>query len=198
MVKIETRCRIPIWRTFGRIQWHVIPEPPATLQGSVTWQNQRHDCATLQGVIIPSGMFKIVFRHILSVFVFLMQFGVWRRRLSYHLRYTYYVHDTIATFYYGEMEIIMCSMCCQKLVVAQKYSAEVWLNFGTRSAPSAKTSASAEHYKGTFGAPLILSDLAKFSMIRSVMRSLCWSSTSAKAEVMCAVWFVWSVCLCAS
>jgi len=32
MVEIETRCGIPIWRTFGRIQWHVIPEPPATLQ----------------------------------------------------------------------------------------------------------------------------------------------------------------------
>jgi len=25
MVEIETRCRIPIWRTLGRIQWHVIP-----------------------------------------------------------------------------------------------------------------------------------------------------------------------------
>jgi len=35
VVKIKTRCtgRIPIWRTFGRIPWHVIPEPPATLQG---------------------------------------------------------------------------------------------------------------------------------------------------------------------
>ena len=33
VVEIETRCRIPIWRTFGRISWHVIPEPPATLQG---------------------------------------------------------------------------------------------------------------------------------------------------------------------
>jgi len=32
VVEIETRCRIPIWWTFGRIQWHVIPEPPATLQ----------------------------------------------------------------------------------------------------------------------------------------------------------------------
>jgi len=31
MINIETRCRIPIWRTFGRIAWHVIPEPPATL-----------------------------------------------------------------------------------------------------------------------------------------------------------------------
>jgi len=34
-----------------------------------------------------------------------------------------------------------------------KYSAEVRPNFG-RSAPSAKTSASAEHCKGMFGAPL--------------------------------------------
>jgi len=38
-------------------------------------------------------------------------------------------------------------MCCQKLVIAQKYSAEVRLNFGTRLAPSAK------HYNGMFGAP---------------------------------------------
>jgi len=26
VVEIETRCRIPIWRSFGRIQWHVTPE----------------------------------------------------------------------------------------------------------------------------------------------------------------------------
>jgi len=38
MVEIETRCRIPIWRTFAQIQWHVIPEPPATLQGIATWR----------------------------------------------------------------------------------------------------------------------------------------------------------------
>jgi len=37
MVKIETRCRIPIWRTFGRITWHVIPEPRIILQGAATW-----------------------------------------------------------------------------------------------------------------------------------------------------------------
>jgi len=42
VVEIETRCRIPIWRTFGRIQWHVIPEPPATLQGAATGQIQQH------------------------------------------------------------------------------------------------------------------------------------------------------------
>jgi len=37
MVEIETRCRITIWRTFGRIQWHVISEPRITLQGAATW-----------------------------------------------------------------------------------------------------------------------------------------------------------------
>jgi len=50
-----------------------IPEPHATLQGAVTWRNQCHDRATLQGVRIPSAKLKIVFRHILF-FLFLMQF----------------------------------------------------------------------------------------------------------------------------
>jgi len=36
MVEIETRCRIPIWWMFGRIQWHVILEPLITLQGAAT------------------------------------------------------------------------------------------------------------------------------------------------------------------
>ena len=41
--KVETRCRIPIWPTFGRIQWHVIPEPCITLQGAATWWIHCHD-----------------------------------------------------------------------------------------------------------------------------------------------------------
>ena len=48
-----------------------IPEPHATLQGAVTWRNQCHDRATLQGVRIPSAILKIFLRH---VFWFLMQF----------------------------------------------------------------------------------------------------------------------------
>jgi len=43
VVEIETWCRIPIWRTFGRIQWHVIPEPRITLQGAATWWIHCHD-----------------------------------------------------------------------------------------------------------------------------------------------------------
>ena len=61
MVEIETRSRILIWRTFGQIQWHVIPEPPSTLQGAVTWRNQCYDRAILQGVRIPYAILKIVF-----------------------------------------------------------------------------------------------------------------------------------------
>jgi len=45
-----------------------IPESHATLQGAVTWRNQWHDRATLQGVRIPSAILKIVFRHILLFF----------------------------------------------------------------------------------------------------------------------------------
>jgi len=55
-----------------------IPEPHATLQGAVTWRNQCHDRATLQGVSIPSALLKIVFRHILFIFLFLMQFRLWQ------------------------------------------------------------------------------------------------------------------------
>jgi len=43
MVEITTRSRIPIWRTFGRIQWHVIREPRITLQGAATWWIYCHD-----------------------------------------------------------------------------------------------------------------------------------------------------------
>ena len=49
----------------------MIPVPHATLQGAVTWRNQCHYCATLQGVKIPSAILKI--RHILF---FLMHFGL--------------------------------------------------------------------------------------------------------------------------
>jgi len=94
-VEMETIWRISIWRTFGRIQWHVIPEPCITLQGAATWwihcHNSRATChiagcshlaksmswsCHIQGVRIPSGILKIVFHHIMF-FLFLMQFRLW-------------------------------------------------------------------------------------------------------------------------
>ena len=46
----------------------MIPEPHATLQDAVTWRNQCHDRATLQGVRIPSAILKIVFAIFFFVF----------------------------------------------------------------------------------------------------------------------------------
>jgi len=47
----------------------MISEPHATLQGAVTWRNQCHDCATLQGVRILFAILKIIFCHILFIFL---------------------------------------------------------------------------------------------------------------------------------
>jgi len=63
VVKIETRCRIPIWPMFGRIPWHVIPEPPATLQSAATWRMQCHDSWYQSYVshcrVLPLGEFTV-------------------------------------------------------------------------------------------------------------------------------------------
>jgi len=93
------------------------------------------------------------FRHILFYFFLKCSLSFDERRLLYRLRYTCYISYTTATLYSGEIGVR--SICRQRLVIAQKYSAEVRRNFGTRSAPSPKTSASAEHYKSMFGAPLL-------------------------------------------
>jgi len=134
MVKIETICRIPIWRTFGEIQWHVIPEPLATLQGAATWwihcrdsratwRNQCHDRATLQGVIIPSAILKIVFRHILFYFFGFLN-PVWAL-MSSGFRI---VSDALVIYITQLQRCILVKFECvqyvvKKLVIAQKYSA---------------------------------------------------------------------------
>ena len=74
---METRCRIPIWQTFERIQWHVIPEPRITLQGAplgeftVAIPDSR---ATLQGVRIPSA---IIENRLSPYFIFLCLMQFW-------------------------------------------------------------------------------------------------------------------------
>jgi len=98
LVEIETRCRIPIWRTFGPIQWHVIPEPRITLQDAATWWIHCHDsratcyiagCSHLEKSMSWSchiALFlcnnsirhtEIVFA-IFYYFLFLMEFRLWR------------------------------------------------------------------------------------------------------------------------
>ena len=106
-VEMETRCGISIWRTFGRIQWHVIPEPRITLQGAATWWIHCHDSRATCYISGCSHLTKSMswtchiagcqnsLRHIENRFspyfiiLFLMQFRLWRAaRLSYRLRYT--------------------------------------------------------------------------------------------------------------
>jgi len=74
---MSSQSHLPHCRVLPPGEFNVtIPELHATLQGAITWRNQCHDRATLQGVIIPSVILKIIFRHI--CFCFLMQFGLWR------------------------------------------------------------------------------------------------------------------------
>jgi len=116
MVEIETRCRISIWRTFGRIEWHVIPEPRITLQGAATWWINCHDSRATCHIAGCSHLAKSMswschiagcknskrrienrFSPYFILFCFLMQFG---RRLSYRLRYTFY--------YLLQLQIYLC------------------------------------------------------------------------------------------
>ena len=106
MVEIETRCRIPIWQTFGRIQWHVIPEPPATLQGATIWWIHCHDSRATCHIAGCSHLAKSMswschiagckdsIRHIENRFspyfclLFKCSLGLDERQFSYRLRYT--------------------------------------------------------------------------------------------------------------
>jgi len=54
----------------------MIPEPHATLQGAVTWRNQCHNRAILQGVIIPSAILKIFFA-IFYLFIYCFFNAIW-------------------------------------------------------------------------------------------------------------------------
>ena len=112
-VEMETRCRIPIWRTFWRIQWHDIPEPRITLQCAATWWIHCHNSRATCHIAGCSHLTKSVswscknsIRHIENrfspYFIFFVfnggRFGEFNgleirnifdeRRLSYRLRYT--------------------------------------------------------------------------------------------------------------
>ena len=82
-------------------------------------------------------------------------------------------------------------MCCQKLVIAQKYSAEVQQNFSTCSAPSAKTLVSAKHYKGMFGAPLFCG-MSASSFVLSMLLWV-WHVTWLWVDMLLVVTCDWQV-----
>jgi len=80
-VEMETRCRIPVWRTFGRIQWHVIPEPRITLEGAATWWIHCHDSRATCHIAGCKNSIRHIENRFSPYFIFvlfLMQFRLWR------------------------------------------------------------------------------------------------------------------------
>jgi len=95
MVEIETRCRIPIWRMFGRNQWHVILEPLITLQGAATWWIHCHDSRATCHITGCKNFIRHIenrfsrsFIYLLLLYFFKCSLSFDERRLSYRLRYT--------------------------------------------------------------------------------------------------------------
>jgi len=80
VVEIETRCRIPIWQTFGRIQCHVIPEHVSYCRVLRTWWIHCHDSRATCHIAGCKNFIRHIensFCHILFFFV-LLQFRLWR------------------------------------------------------------------------------------------------------------------------
>jgi len=91
-------------------------QPHATLQGAVTWRNQCHDRATLQGVIIPSAILKIVIRQCFFFF-FKCSLGFNERRLLYRLRYTCCVGSIAMLIGVRQLHLVSVLWNCQMIVV---------------------------------------------------------------------------------
>jgi len=108
---ISSQSQLPHCRVLLPGEFNVmIPELCVTLQGAATWWIHCHDSratchiagcshlakchgrATLQGVIVPSAVLKIVFCHILFFWVFKCSLVFDEQRLSYRLRYTCFNH----------------------------------------------------------------------------------------------------------
>ena len=80
MAPPRTVMTTSIWRTLGRIQWHVIPELRITLQGAATWCIHCHDsratCHTVGSSHLAKSMssschitgYKNSIRHIKNCF----------------------------------------------------------------------------------------------------------------------------------
>ena len=112
-------CRIAIWRTFGRIQCHLIPEPRIILQGAATWWIHCHDSRATCHIAGYSHLAKSMswlcdiagcndsMRHIenrfFAIFFVLMQFGLWRAAA--------FVSSPIHLFSTAEHDKPNCSLC---------------------------------------------------------------------------------------
>jgi len=110
--RMSSQSHVPHCRVLPLGQFTVtFPEPHATLQGAVTWRNQCHDRATLQGVRIPSAILKIAFRHILFIYCFFwMQFGIWRATAIVSSP----IHLLLLTIAIAKVDVVLNVSVCQE------------------------------------------------------------------------------------
>ena len=112
VVEIKTRCRIPIWRTFGRIRWHVIPQPRITLQGAATWWIHCHDFRATCHIAGCKNFIRHIenrFSPYFILFLFQCSLGFDERRLSYRLRYTCYTINATLVCVLSYNSIFLCA-----------------------------------------------------------------------------------------
>ena len=95
-----------IWQTFGRIPWHVIPQPHATLQGAATWWNQCHDRATLHPPYWKS-FFAILY---FICFCFLMPFDLFLTSGGFRI-----VSNTLVSYANYLTQYCIIDRCCYKM-----------------------------------------------------------------------------------
>ena len=82
-------------RPFGRIPWHVIPEPRITLQGAATWWIHCHGSRATCHIAGCNKSIRHIENRFSPFFIYFFVFfkcslGFDERRLSYRLRYTYF------------------------------------------------------------------------------------------------------------
>ena len=123
--------KIPIWRTFGWILWHVIQEPRITLHGAATWWILSNDsratchvtgCSQLARSMSWSCRIagcKNSIRHIENrfslycIFLLLMQFTLWRVAV--------FVSSPIYLFYRLQLILFIFNIRCQSMVYRLPY-----------------------------------------------------------------------------
>jgi len=146
--KPDVDCRIPICWTFGRIPRHVIPQPPATLQGAATWWIHCHDSRATCNMAGCDHLAKSLswschiawcnnsIRHIenrfFAIFIFFcffsMQIGLWRA--AAFVSSPIHLFVTFFTLRFSELSLVGLAL---DLVDLQCYDSVGWVTWPIKS-----------------------------------------------------------------
>ena len=131
-VEMETRCRFPIWQTFGRIQWHVIPEPRITLQGAATWWIHCHDSRATCHIAGCKNSIRHIENHFSPLFfLFLMQFRLrWAAAFvssSIHLLWSCYLLATVKNLSTHQNRLMFWRRASHKKITNNRFREKEYL-----------------------------------------------------------------------